>query len=186
MTETLEQIYQRHRVEGTADVGHGDKGGTHSYIPVYEKLLAPYRSGCNFMEIGLAMGLSISMWREYMPNSKIVGVDLSIVFDPKPHTDSGTILIEADATKQDFVSKLPAGVKYSVIIDDASHMCQDQCDTFNLLKHLMNPGGLYVIEDVISPSNCVPTLLGLHPNHEVFDLREVKGRFDDILLVYRF
>lgn len=185
MTLTLDQIYDKYRVDG-GDFGHADKGSTHSYIPIYEELLAPYRNGCNFMEIGLAMGLSLAMWREYMPNSKIVGVDQSIVFDAKPHEASGTILVAADATKPEFLDKLPKGMMYDIIIDDASHMCQDQCATFQLLKPLMNPGGLYVIEDLLNVEACRPCLDALHDKAQLYDLREVKHRFDDALWVARF
>lgn len=184
--ETLDQIYEKHRVHGTEDSGHGDKGGTHSYIPVYEQLLAPYRKGCNFMEIGLAMGLSLAMWREYMPTSKIVGVDLSILFDPKPHEASGTILISANATKPEFLDKLPSGMTFDVVIDDASHMCADQCETFRLLKPRMNPGGIFIIEDILNLEACRPSLEALHDKVQVYDLREVKHRFDDVMVIFRF
>lgn len=185
MNETLTQIYQRHCVTGP-DCGHGDKGGTHSYIDVYERLLAPYRSKCTFMEIGLAMGLSLAMWREYMPTSTIVGVDLSIVFDPKPHlAHEKTILIEADATSPSFPTKL-YGRKFDVIIDDGSHMTADQCATFKLLAPLMNRGGIYVIEDILNLEASLSALQALHYNMEIYDLRNQKGRFDDVLVVYRF
>lgn len=186
MTETLDQIYERHRVPGREDLGHGDKGGCHSYIDAYKTLLAPYRGGCNFMEIGLALGLSLAMWREYMPASTIVGADLSIVFDPKPHVDSGTILVVGDATKPEFTGRLPKDMKFDVIIDDASHQSADQIATFKLLKPLMNPGGIYVIEDILNLNATRSLFSDLHPSMMIYDQREVKGRYDDVLIVYRF
>lgn len=184
MNESLADIYKRHSVTGP-DAGHGDKGGTHSYIEVYEKLLAPYRDACSFMEIGLAMGLSLAMWREYMPTSQIVGVDLSIVFDASKHAHAATLLIAADATKPELLEEL-GGIMFDVIIDDASHMCADQCATFQLLKHRMNPGGIYIVEDILAPESCVPNLNALHDRVETYDLRKNKGRFDDFLWVARF
>lgn len=182
--ETLAQIYQRHCVTGP-DVGHGDKGGTHSYIEEYERLLAPYRSGCVFMEIGLALGLSIAMWREYMPDATIVGVDRSMCFDTKPHEEKGTILIKADATHPSLLDKL-RGFRFDVVIDDASHMTDDQVTTFLMLKPRMNPGGIYIIEDILNLEQSRARLGGLHSNMEIIDKRRVKGRFDDVLVVFRF
>jgi hypothetical protein len=182
--KTLCEIYENHRVHGP-DQGHGDFNGTHSYGPVFEKLMAPYRAGCNFMEIGLALGLSLAMWREYMPNSLIVGVDLSIVFDPKPHEATGTKLVVCDATKPELLSKIPP-VGFDVIVDDGSHMTADQCASFNILKGRMNHGGIYVITDILDIGASLHVLKELHYAMEIYDLRSQKGRFDDVLVVYRF
>lgn len=183
--DTLAQIYERHRVHGP-DAGHGDKGGTHSYIPEYERLLAPYRPGCTFMEIGLAMGLSLAMWREYLPTSHIYGVDVAIVFDPRPHQDTGTRLIMGDATSPQFLGCFGKEVRFDVVIDDGSHLTSDQVKTFHLLKPRMAPGGIYIIEDILNLEAARAELENLHPKHEVIDLRHVKGRFDDVLVVYCF
>lgn len=182
--ETLAEIYKRHCVTGP-DVGHGDKGGTHSYIEEYETLLEPYRRGKAFMEIGLAMGLSIAMWREYMPGNLVVGVDLSFVFDTGPHLLNGTILIAADCTKPEFLEKL-GSYTFDAVIDDASHMVSDQQATFQMLKPKMNPGGIYIIEDVLSVDAERLRFQTLHTNCEIRDLRHKKGRFDDVLIIYRF
>ena len=187
--ETLAQIYERHCVKGP-DVGHGDKGGTHSYIDQYEVLLAPHREECCFMEIGLALGLSLAMWREYFGKwSTLFGVDLSIVFDKAPFTDdegkADVRLIEADATKPGLLEKLPH-VPFDVVIDDGSHMMADQVATFNLLKPRMASGGLYIIEDILALEAAKMVFKNLHANCEIIDLRHVKGRFDDVLVVYRF
>lgn len=183
--ETLAEIYQRHCVTGP-DVGHGDKGGTHSYIPEYERLLAPYRKGCTFMEIGLAHGLSLAMWREYMPEAILIGVDVAIVFDADPHRKTGTWVVEGDATTAHPLDCLPDNTRFDVVIDDGSHITSDQVKTFNLLKPKMAAGGIYVIEDILNLEAARPELEKLHPNCEIIDLRHVKGRFDDVLVVYRF
>lgn len=181
--ESLAEIFKRHAVYGQ-DVGHADKGSTHSYIDVYESLLAPYRAECAFMEIGLALGWSMKMFGEYFgPKSKLTGADISIVFDTKEF-DERFDFIQSDATKLPFLEAI--GIRgFDVIIDDASHMMQDQVDTFNLLKGHVKKGGLYIIEDILSPESALPVLTALHPA-EVFDLRKVKGRFDDVLVAYRF
>jgi uncharacterized protein YbjT (DUF2867 family) len=48
-------------------------------------------------------------------------------------------IIEADATKQSIINILDTKT-FDIIIDDGSHMTQDQIGTFNLLKGKMNKG----------------------------------------------
>jgi hypothetical protein len=174
--KTLEEIYQRYSVHGP-DVGHGDKGGTHSYIAEYEQLLAPYREKCAFMEIGLALGLSVAMWNEYFVEGQFTGADLSINFDRDrfPAWD----FVECDATKPEFLDAL-GDRRFDVVIEDGSHMTVDQIATRDLLLPRMNPGGLYIIEDILN----LEATAHLFPGAEIRDLRGVKGRFDDVLIIY--
>lgn len=182
--ETLSEIFKRIGHFGP-DVGHNDRGSTHSYVDVYENLLAPYRDRCDLLEVGIAQGMGLKLFGEYLgPESTITGVDLSLTFDTKEF-DSRFKFIVGDATKPEIVEKL-GGKMFDVCIDDASHMQADQVATFKLLKSHVNPGGLYVIEDILSPDISLRELTGLHSPHEVYDLRKVKGRFDDVLICFRF
>ena len=73
-----------------------------------------------------------------------------------------------------------------IIIDDGSHRIHDQVNSFNLLKERMNPGGIYIIEDIQCLDLEEIELEELHDNVEIIDLRKVKNRYDDVLVVYRF
>lgn len=181
--ESLVEIYKRHATEG--DCGHGDKGSVHSYIPSYERLLAPYRAGGALLEIGLASGKSLDMWSDYFgPYAQLFGVDLSLTFDTARFGERIRV-IAADATQSSILAVL-GDARFDIIIDDGSHMQGDQEATFRLLSPLMNPGGLYIIEDILNLEMCREALLALHPACDIIDLRPVKGRFDDVLVVYRF
>lgn len=184
--ETLSEIFDKYRVNEEA--GHADKGSIHSYIETYEKILAPFRNKCSILEIGIALGYSVKMWNDYFHNSYIVGNDLTLVFDTKaivPKNFNKILYIEADGTKPEFLPKLGAGT-FDVIIDDGSHMEADQIASFNLLKHRMNPGGIYIIEDILALDQNRKRFEALHHNCEIIDLRGVKNRFDDVLILYRF
>src|SRR4051812_18959125 len=101
--ESLAEIALRHTAEG-ADPGHGDKLSVHSYIPEYERLLAPYRTYCRFMEIGLASGLSMKMWGDYFGDEVgLFGVDIHIAFDTKGF-DPRFTFVEGDATKPEILT----------------------------------------------------------------------------------
>lgn len=180
--KTLTEIFNRIGHFGS-DIGCNDKNGTHTYTETYDKLFAPFQKGCSFLEIGLALGDSIDLFDEYFENSDIVGVDISVVFTPKKYKNNVTI-IEADATKANFLKDIK-GKKFDIIIDDGSHMTQDQIDTFNLLKGSMNKGGVYIIEDILALDQERSKFERLHSNCEIIDMRH-NGRFDNVLICYRF
>jgi len=205
MKQSLTEIFKRIGHFGS-DIGCNDKNGTHTYTETYDKVLEPYRNGCTFMEIGLAMGDSIKLFDEYFENSKIIGVDISVVFEiPKYKND--VQIIQADATKVEFLKQIDDyrfsskwvdkdGYKcadlnsittqiFDVIIDDGSHITQDQIDTFNLLKGKMNKGGIYIIEDILALDIERKKFEALHDNCEIIDMRS-NGRFDNVLIIYRF
>ncbi len=76
--------------------------------------------------------------------------------------------------------------KFDIIIDDGSHILQDQIKTFHLLKKLMKKNGIYVIEDVNNIDTVKDEFLKLHTNCKIIDLRHIKNRYDDVLVVYQF
>jgi len=180
--KTLTEIFKRIGHFGH-DIGCNDKNGTHTYTETYDKLFAPFQKGCTFLEIGLALGDSIDLFDEYFDNSRIVGVDISVVFEPKKYRNDVRI-IEADATKQEFLKTIE-GQTFDIVIDDGSHMSQDQFDTFNLLKGSMKKGGVYIIEDILALDQERRKFEALHSNCEIIDMRS-NGRFDNVLIVYRF
>lgn len=182
MSKTLTEIFSKIGHFGN-DIGCNDKGGTHTYLETYDRLFKPFQKGCSFMEIGLAMGDSIKLFDEYFDKSNIIGVDISVVFTPTKYKNKVKI-IEADATKYNFLKEIE-GATFDIIIDDGSHQTQDQLDTFNLLKGKMNKGGIYVIEDILAWDIEHKRFKDLHDNIEIVDMRNT-GRFDNMLLIYRF
>lgn len=165
------------------DVGLNDKNSTHTYLETYDKLFAPFRDGCFFLEIGLAGGDSILLWDKYFENSKIIGVDITVVFQPKEYRNEVKI-IQADATKPDFLEHIEDG-SLDLCIDDGDHLTQSQLDTFKLLRPKMKPTGLYIIEDLLALNIERKRYEKMHTDVEILDFRHVKGRFDDALVVLR-
>ncbi len=122
------------------------------------------------------------MFDEYFENSTIVGVDLSLMFD---YVGKNNVeLIQADATKESFLNTIE-GKTFDIIIDDGSHITNDQITTFNMLKPYMKKGGVYVIEDILALDIERQRFIAMHDNCEIIDMRHT-GRFDNILLVYKF
>ncbi len=187
--QSLQEIFKEIGNHSGVDLGGNDKGSTHSYLETYDRLFAPYRNGATILEIGLATGDSIKLWDRYFENSIIVGTDISVVFDAKdiPYNDNGNIIdiVEADATKPEFLDKIKQ-YEFDVVVEDSSHMEQDSVAIFNLLKPKMKPKSVYIVEDILNLDLSKERFKELHSDCEIIDLRHVKGRFDDCLIVYKF
>jgi 23S rRNA U2552 (ribose-2'-O)-methylase RlmE/FtsJ len=179
--KTLNEIYERYQ----SPEGHGDKGTAHTYIEEYERLLSPYRKNSVFLEIGLCEGESLRMWEEYFIDSKVIGIDITSKFLTHLINEPGHNIIIGDATEDDIVEKIDEKF-FDVIIDDGSHRLADQIKTFDIFKSKMKPGGIYIIEDVVSIDNVKKIFSGLHNNIEIIDNRHIKHRDDDVLIIYKF
>jgi hypothetical protein len=119
------------------------------HVRTYERILAPLR-GQRFalLELGVAEGDSLVMWREGFPRATIVGVDVEV-----PAVDLGprVHIVQGDQRDRELLTRVrrsfaPDG--FQVIIDDASHLGVHSAQSIQALfvEHL-RPRGLYVIED---------------------------------------
>lgn len=113
----------------------------HGYTAYYEQYLEPLRDvHLTLLELGIWEGASLRMWREYFPNARIIGVDK---YDRNIFISDVEIII----AEQDDDSLTELG-PFDVIIDDASHISSKTLQSFDNLWPHLNPGGLYVIEDL--------------------------------------
>lgn len=169
--KTLSEIYEEHKYHD----GIGDKGTAHSYIPVYEKILEPYRRCSTMIEFGSSY-LSIGMWKEYFENSIVLGADI--------REQNVQDILTLDATNVEDL-KVLYGKMFNVVIDDASHLVDDQLKTFRLMaSNYLAPKFIYIIEDISSYENALKLYENIQGYRtEIIDLRSIKNRYDDILLV---
>lgn len=170
----------------------GDKGTVHSYIGVYESILAPYRDTAHSMlEIGVFHGESLRMWEQYFSSAKVVGVDLNDHphdFDLKPMIAEGTHnLVFLDASNSELVESAFADTYFDVIIEDASHALVHQFSMYENFRTHLSPGGIYIIEDVADIDTHRQKFMDIDPSKsvEIIDRRHIKDRFDDVLIVIR-
>lgn len=177
--DSLAQIYEKYK----QDSGGGDKGTRHSYIDVYEHILAPYRWSANhFLEVGIYRGHSLGMFREYFADSVVTGVDIELSrIDPR--LTKGCNILVGDATCTDTFKHVDV---LDVVIDDGSHKYEDQLETFKLLWSRLSVGGIYVVEDVqdIQEAEKMLDWVDFGMGAELIDLRSVKGRYDDIMVIF--
>jgi hypothetical protein len=120
-----------------------DKGSLHGYDYMYDVLFTVIGEPQKLLEIGIKDGNSIAAWKHIFPNCDVTGVDIK---------DNGNIRAEAKQNSLHFIDSTNPEIKnvvgsgYDVIIDDGSHMLQDQLQTFFNLEGCWNKA--YVIEDV--------------------------------------
>lgn len=127
----------------------------HKYTPKYHKILSRKRNEkFNLLEFGFGQGKSVKMWMEYFPNANIVNIDKMPTL-PKDklileHAKSGRFnFFSSDQIDISAKSKVFELFKsFYVIIDDASHVPEDQQYTMGACFPFVEPGGWYIIEDL--------------------------------------
>ena len=179
--KSLNEIYLDYK----SPEGHGDKGTAHTYIDEYEKLLGQYRENSTVLEIGICQGESLKMWEEYFINSNVYGIDITDQYIKDLIAENKYNIIIGDASSENILKHLNDLI-FDVIIDDGSHLINDQINSFNILKNRMKPNGIYIIEDVNNLDSTIDTYKKLHNNVEIIDNRHIKNRFDDVLVIYKF
>ena len=154
-----------------------DKNTLHSYGPVYEELFAPLRDTATvIMEIGNSE--SLLAWREYFPNATIYYLG---PYEEDPSDDRITS-IKVDPSSLDLL-QCAALPRADIIIDDYTHHPQHQAWGVFCMWNCLKPDGLYVIED-IQPMIDMNHFNAFN-NPTYYDLRHMKGRPDDTMVVLR-
>lgn len=121
----------------------------HHYIPIYDRYLSSLRSRpVRFLEIGVAQGGSLRLWREYLGERAVVyGIDVApecAQFDGM----SGQVRIGSQADPEFLLATVQEMGGIDVVLDDGSHRMEHIRKSLNVLFPLLNEGGLYIIEDL--------------------------------------
>lgn len=135
----------------------------HGYLTVYEQHVAHLRNeDMTVLEVGVHKGASTRMWEEYFPNAQIVGVDISPACK---ELEGGRIRVElGDQGDLDFIGSLADRYSPRIIIEDGSHRWGHQITSFEILYPVVEPGGVYVVEDIhTSFGSYIDTYSGGHP-----------------------
>lgn len=152
---------------------HTDKhSGRHGYDRFYEEELAN-RDIRQVLEVGIGGGGSLLAWAEAWPRAHVYGVDISHILNPMQHPRIH--IVRADATTPIVVSLLPLD-GFDFIVDDASHVLQDQVTTARLLFPLLRHGGTYVIEDVVSRDHALALCQAWLPDAVSYSVVETSKR----------
>lgn len=167
-----------------------DKTTTHTYGQVYDFLVAQFEERATaILEIGFAGGFALQAYSEYFKNAVIHGIDLENNLCQVAAQNSRIKTYCGDARDPSTIQHFNA--RYDVIIEDASHVASDQIQHFSDYSAFVKPGGLYIVEDLMSEDLeevREALLVQAHAigfNSSLFDLRVVNGHGDNILMVFQ-
>lgn len=175
-----------------------DKNTSHSYLPLYEELFSKKKETAkHVLEVGIGHktdenGGSIKLWKDYFINAKIFALDIipidevfkEITNDPRIYLYASSNAYDINFFSKTFVNN---NIKFDILLDDGPHTLESMIIFIVLYSNLMKDDGILVVEDVQDIS-WIETLKTVTPNHlqkyiEVYDRRNVKGRYDDIVFV---
>jgi len=167
----------------------------HGYSLLYDLLFSRFRlDSINLCEIGLCIGgpevksgsierstenlPSISMWRDYFPNAKLYGVDIS---DFSGFENDWFKFIQADAGDANLLQRVAdLDVAFDIVIDDGSHAHFHQQRTFLSLFPTVKRGGLFIIEDLQwQPETYAGQLPKVPPTDALLNQLVANGKFSD-------
>lgn len=158
-----------------------DKANIHSYIPIYDMLFEKFKDEpINILEVGIQYGASIALWNSYFVNATIFGYDIedtSYVFPDR----AVKIIEDINNISSDEFKNNPL----TIAIDDGSHTLEDQLAFISRVFPQIVEGGLLIIEDVQDIDNQKQYFDALNIPYSIIDLRCIKDRFDDVLLVFK-
>lgn len=125
-----------------------DKGELHGYNYMYNAVFQTIDEPQKLLEIGIKRGYSIAAWKRLFPNCDVVGVDINQRTDIVQPALLNTLhfMNSTDPSIGGVV-----GSEYDIIIDDGSHLIEDQWQTFLNLKECWTKA--YVIEDIVGIEN---------------------------------
>lgn len=178
-------LHQIGKKYGTDKASHNYKGI--SFLDMYEPYLIKRKEDrLNILDIGVLKGGSVKMWKEYFPNSNIIGLDI----DPNCSRYSEErieIYIgsqDDENLRNDIIKKYQ---KMDLIVDDGSHVNELTTKTYNLYWPFLNIDGIYIIEDThccnVDLSNFAKSWPGMSYNKKDLEYNNLKGNsFDHFIL----
>jgi glycosyltransferase involved in cell wall biosynthesis len=192
-SDKIIDLLQKLDIDGNHRPGGTDKNHLHSYVEVYGKYLAKYleKSG-NILEIGVRFGGSALLWHELLPKFNLCLVDREELLDPINSLrmdPSRVFYLISDAYQESVKDSLKQYYteKFDIITDDGPHTLESQLSCIDLYLDLLKDDGVLIIEDIENTDNLQQLIHRIPENYEyeIFDLRNIKGRYDDIALVIK-
>jgi hypothetical protein len=165
---------------------HCDKGTDHNYINLYynDEFDSKKNESLNILEIGVLHGGSIKLWNDFFPNSKIIGLDSKDYTGDKFVNNPQVNIMQFDAYLDSTVSLFEDNY-FDYIIDDGPHTLESQVLCIQKYLPKVKSGGKIIIEDIQKIEwikileSCIDK--NIAESWRTIDIRESKGRWDDII-----
>jgi hypothetical protein len=144
----------------------------------------------NVLEVGIYTGGSIKLWSDFFPNATTYGLDIIAdhhIWDELKNKERIKLYTSYDAYDEDAFNKhfLTKDTRFDFLLDDGPHSLESMKQFIKLYSQIMTDDGILIIEDVQS-YDWIKVLKNEVPEHlkkyiKVYDLRQNKGRYDDIV-----
>lgn len=152
MMKSLLELYKQNR---STYLDTDKEDPSHKYISkCYDNLFQKYRDKkINLLEIGVASGGSLLLWKDYFKDAIIFGCDIGASFDRRFNDCINNVknipnitLIEMDAYNNlEILNTIP---NLDIVIDDGPHTKESHLKCFELYLPKLNSGGVLIIEDI--------------------------------------
>lgn len=119
------------------------------YFDIYERHFSRFKGKrINILEIGIYSGGSIEMWMNYFgSNCTFYGVDIEDAC--KVYESKNVHIYIGDQQDRAFWKRIKQKCpKFDVVIDDGGHQALQQITTLEEVMEHINPGGVYLCEDI--------------------------------------
>jgi SAM-dependent methyltransferase len=124
----------------------------HAYTSIYDMLFSHIRyNDIKFAEIGILDNNSMLCWRDYFPNAVLYGFEYLEEKLQKAISDniSNTHYFYMDVTQKDSIAtQLSVCDYYDIIIDDSTHVFDDQIRVVKEAVKRLKAGGFLIVEDI--------------------------------------
>ena len=172
------------------DNARTDKNTLHSYLHLYQQLLINKKETAkNVLEIGINQGGSIKLWHDFFTNAQIYALDIMPIRDMwNEIRNKDRIKIgRFDAYDVEFFNNhfFNKKIRFDFMLDDGPHTLESMKQFINLYSQIMTENGILIIED-IQDWDWIEILKNETPEYlkkyiQVYDLRNNKNRYDDIV-----
>jgi predicted O-methyltransferase YrrM len=116
------------------------------YLPIYQAALIRTE---RMLEIGVGRGGSLRMWREYLPDVTIVGLDINPEAKQYDNPQNHVHVQIGDQTDTTFLERLLDEFgPFDTVLDDGGHTPKQMIGSFQYLFPRLKPGGVYIVEDI--------------------------------------
>ena len=129
------------------------KGHRSGFTGIYTLLFSNLKSKkINIAEIGIEKNSSTKIWRNYFTKSKICAFefDKKKIQKAKKVKLKNTLYFETDVTKKKSIkdSFKKTNCKFDIIIDDSTHIFEDQINIIEETYKFLKKDGILIIEDI--------------------------------------
>ncbi len=129
-----------------------NKVKAHGYSIFYEKYFQVLKDqNINILEIGSFYGNASAAMYFYFKNANIYGADINPdMFKYKSNRIESFFVNSSsrNSINNDLIKK---NISFGIIIEDASHMLKDQILSLFMLFKILDPGGVFIVEEIDFP-----------------------------------